>query len=138
MMSLASFLKGIAFHRSSDSGIVLLPAPSHPCGHWFLPVSYPHTAAGPLPVLTGFSRKSRHPPRIPAFQGMENVNAPNIALLRYLLRLCAQKNQIVPCLFILFKRFCRIKDKSSNKCTQKNILYFYKKATETSVFSLYL
>ena len=44
-------------YSSSDSGIALLPAPSHPpCGkHWFMLVSSSLTAARPLPAFTGFS-----------------------------------------------------------------------------------
>ena len=44
-------------YSSSDSGITLLPAPSHPpCGkHWFMLVSSSLTAARPLPAFTGFS-----------------------------------------------------------------------------------
>ena len=44
-------------YSSSDSGITLLPAPSHPpCGkHWFMLVSSSLTAARPFPAFTGFS-----------------------------------------------------------------------------------
>ena len=44
-------------YSSSDSGIALLPAPSHPpCGkHWFMLVSSSLTAARPFPAFTGFS-----------------------------------------------------------------------------------
>ncbi len=44
-------------YSSSDSGIPLLPAPSHPpCGkHWFMLVSSSLTAARPFPAFTGFS-----------------------------------------------------------------------------------
>ncbi len=44
-------------YSSSDSGITLLPAPSHPpCDeHWFMLVSSSLTAARPFPAFTGFS-----------------------------------------------------------------------------------
>ena len=44
-------------YSSSDSGIALLPAPSHPPygKHWFMLVSSSLTAARPLPAFTGFS-----------------------------------------------------------------------------------
>ena len=44
-------------YSSSDSGITLLPAPSHPpCGkHWFMLVSSSLTAARPFPAFTRFS-----------------------------------------------------------------------------------
>ena len=44
-------------YSSSDSGITLLPAPSHPPygKHWFMLVSSSLTAARPFPAFTGFS-----------------------------------------------------------------------------------
>ena len=47
----------VAPYSSSDSGITLLPAPSHPpCGkHWFMLVSSSLTAARPFPAFTRFS-----------------------------------------------------------------------------------
>lgn len=133
-MSLASFLKRIAFHRSSDSGIVLLPAPSHPCGHWLLPVSYPHTAAGPLPVLTGFSLEWRHPPQFRAFQGMENVNGPNIALQPLAVVVSSFKNgKMYPSFLCKLPKF-RIFNQKSQIIVPKKYLLFSPKGNGTPDF----